>query len=375
MGPTTDSPFAPGEHIPGLDRGGWYDAGDFDIRTQTQAQAVSNLVLAREHFGVDWDATTVDQKARLVEIRRPDGVPDALQQIEHGVLALLAQYRAIGHAIPGIIEPTLEQYTHLGDGASKTDNRVYAERLGPLDTDGRYSGVADDRWAFTSRSTALDYAAAAALAAAARALRGHDDALAQGVPGDGRARVARRARAAACRLRVLQHRRRRHHRGRDRRRRRAADRDRGRAAVREAPHGAASGDQGALPPAGLERGARDPADGRRVQEELASALRAFKATRDQELAKNPFGVPITTGNWGGAGPVAQFGVQMYFLHRAFPELVGPEYTLRAFDYVLGRHPASNLSYVSSVGTRSKLVATATTARTTRSSRAGWSPES
>ena len=46
---------------------------------------------------------------------------------------------------------------------------------------------------------------------------------------------------------------------------------------------------------------------------------------------------------------------MYFLHRAFPDIVGIEETLRGFDYVLGRHPASNLSYVSSVGTASKLV--------------------
>jgi hypothetical protein len=47
---------------------------------------------------------------------------------------------------------------------------------------------------------------------------------------------------------------------------------------------------------------------------------------------------------------------MYYLHQAFPDLVGIDATLRGFDYVLGRHPASNVSYVSSVGTSSKLVA-------------------
>jgi endoglucanase len=47
---------------------------------------------------------------------------------------------------------------------------------------------------------------------------------------------------------------------------------------------------------------------------------------------------------------------MYFLHQAFPEVIGTESTLRAFDYVLGRHPVSNVSYVSTVGTVSKLVA-------------------
>jgi len=114
--------FKAGEHIPGLDRGGWYDAGDFDLRTQTQASTITALVLTREFFGADWDETTVDEKARYVQIRKPDGIPDIVQQVEHGVLALLAQYKVIGHAIPGIIEPTLEEYTHLGDAASQTEN-------------------------------------------------------------------------------------------------------------------------------------------------------------------------------------------------------------------------------------------------------------
>ncbi|HJY91289.1 MAG TPA: glycoside hydrolase family 9 protein, partial [Candidatus Acidoferrum sp.] len=73
MGPSTDSPFAPGEHIPGLDHGGWYDAGDYDIRTESQARVVTDLTLAREYFQVDWDETTVDEKARSVQIRVPDG--------------------------------------------------------------------------------------------------------------------------------------------------------------------------------------------------------------------------------------------------------------------------------------------------------------
>jgi hypothetical protein len=88
---------------------------------------------------------------------------------------------------------------------------------------------------------------------------------------------------------------------------------------------------------------------------LAAALSIFKAKEDAQLAKNPFGVPFNTGTWGGSGTVAAFAVQMYFLHQAFPAIVGTDETLRAFDYVLGRHPVSNVSYVSSVGTVSKLV--------------------
>jgi hypothetical protein len=77
---------------------------------------------------------------------------------------------------------------------------------------------------------------------------------------------------------------------------------------------------------------------------------------DEELSKNPYGVPIATGTWGGSGQAAGLGVHAYFLHQAFPDIMGSEYTLRSLDYVLGTHPVSNVSYVSSVGAHSKLVA-------------------
>jgi hypothetical protein len=85
-------------------------------------------------------------------------------------------------------------------------------------------------------------------------------------------------------------------------------------------------------------------------------VRTYKARVDEFLSKNPYGVPVTPGAWGGAGAVVGFATQMYFLHQAFPDIVGTEYTLRGIDYVLGTHPASNVSYVSTVGTNSRLVA-------------------
>ena len=81
-----------------------------------------------------------------------------------------------------------------------------------------------------------------------------------------------------------------------------------------------------------------------------------KPKMDQILAQNPWGVPVTRGTWGGSGTVTGFATGLYFLHKAFPEIIGPEYTLRGIDYVLGRHPTSNVSYVSGVGTQSKLIA-------------------
>src|SRR5690606_16444531 len=136
----------------------------FDLRTQTHYITVLSLVRAWEAFRPERDETTIDQERRHVELHQPDGVPDILQQIEHGTLMLLAQHRVFGHAIPGIVEPDLGQYTHLGDAVTKTDGKVDVPG-GP---------VSDDRWAFTTATTALNYGSAAALAAASRALRGHD---------------------------------------------------------------------------------------------------------------------------------------------------------------------------------------------------------
>jgi endoglucanase len=355
MGPSTDSPYKPGEHIPGLNVGGWHDAGDFDIRTQSQDAVIIDLVLTRELFGADWDNTAIDEKARYVQIHKSDGVPDIVQQVEHGVLQLLAQYKAVGHALNGIIEPTLEEYTHLGDAASQTDGRIYSDKMAPLESDGIHSGVPDDRWAFTTRSTPLEYDAAAALAAASRVLRGYNDQLADEclktairvwddehshVPnlfhsfnttgGDLQDEEVR----AAVELLITT-------KGGEPYQRRLTELwpaiqknfFLNWAAVRAIPF-------------------MDAAYKAKVEQEV----RTYKARVDEFLSKNPYGVPVTPGAWGGAGAVVGFATQMYFLHQAFPDIVGTEYTLRGIDYVLGTHPASNVSYVSTVGTNSRLVA-------------------
>jgi len=67
-------------------------------------------------------------------------------------------------------------------------------------------------------------------------------------------------------------------------------------------------------------------------------------------------VPIPLGTWGGSASAAYFAVHMYFLGSAFPDIIGPEYTLRGLDYVLGVHPVSNLSLVSGIGAHSQLIA-------------------
>jgi hypothetical protein len=347
MGPELDSPFKPGEHIPGLDIGGWYDAGDFDLRTQTHYDTVMSLVDVWERFRPVRDETSIDQRNRNVEIHRPDGVPDLLQQIEHGTLMLIAQHRVFGHAIPGIVEPDLGQYTHLGDAVTKTDGRIHD----PSDA----SSAPDDRWAFTTATTALNFGSAAGLAAASRALRGYNDALAD--------------ECLQTALRVWKF-------------------EKGRK-PNLYRHGNTTGGD----PADEELRAaiellittKDALYSKRVSElwpvidqkfsvHAADAVRAMpymdaafqkklrgRALRYREqlvkdLSENPFGVPITRGGWAGNGAVIGFAVTMYYLHRAFPEVFPPEHTVRGLDYLYGTHPDSNVSFVSSVGGHSKRVA-------------------
>ncbi|MET3664165.1 glycoside hydrolase family 9 protein [Caulobacter sp. 1776] len=340
QGPTTDTPFKPLEHIPGLNVGGWFDAGDFDIRTQTQYAVVRDMVETWETFRPTRDQTSVDDARRRVEIHIPDGKPDLVQQIRHGTLQLVAQHRAVGHAINGIVEPDLDQYTHLGDAVTKTDGVI---------------GTKDDRWAFTNKSTALNYGSIAALAAASRALRGADDALA-----DESLAIARRVW--------------------DEEHTHAPDNFR---------HGNTTGghltDEEFDATVELLITTKDSKYAQHIEAmwpdvekrfmfnartavqaipfmpapykaRLEPAVRAYMAEDAKWSKANPFGVFIGTGGWAGSGQVVQAGLTHAALHKAFPNLVPADGVFRALDYLYGTHPGSNLSLVSAVGTQSKEVA-------------------
>jgi len=203
--PSVPSAFKPLEHIPGFNAGGWHDAGDDDIRTDTQINTIMALAHIYEEFGVTYDETTIDQEHHHVEIHQPDGKPDILQQIEHGVLWILNFYRAFGNVGMGVIVPTLRQYVHLGDPSTQTDNLVVdpavtqsrAARIEGLwykKVANRYSAIfdpeenlqeieevipeLDDRLAFPQTNPARQIFVAAGLALAARVLTGYDDRLA-----------------------------------------------------------------------------------------------------------------------------------------------------------------------------------------------------
>lgn len=354
QGPSTDSPYAPGEHIPGLNVGGWFDAGDFDIRTQSQYAAVLMLGWIWDNFQPLRDQTTVDRKKGWVELHVPDGIPDILQQIEHGVLGLLAQHRAIGHAICGIIAPDLKQYTHIGDAHSKTDNRIYNPTFPPDSSYGLFSSIPDDRWAFTSRSTGLNYGSAAALACASRALRGYRDELAHeclttairvweeeenhepflfqhgnttgGHPDDEKFR---------CAVELL----------------RTTKESRYAQAIWELwPKIKERFPMNVLP--ALQ--AIPYMDSTYTEQVRQSILFHKKLFQLQE--NNPFGVPVRMGTWGGNGWVVYWAITNYFLYQTFPNIGDPEAVFRGLHFIYGCHPGSDISFVSGVGTRSKTIA-------------------
>jgi len=402
----SDGQYRGGDHIPGMNVGGWYDAGDFDLEEPAQLSVIQNLALAYREFDLKYDELTVDEVAREVEMHRPDGVPDTVEQIKHGALLILAQFHNIGHSIRGTHEPDLRQYTHLGDAASKTDGRIYDSTLGPNEVKGDYSGRPDDRWIFTTTNAVLQLNAIAALAAASDALKDWDDALAKDCL-ETAVKAWNSEKAHPTRQPAAS--------GWDE----AAPEASG-SGVLAASQGATSGTQSGRngprsatatpsdPPRvqttapGFSRG--DPPIGQdwaaaleltiatngadpyksRLRElfrqmitpqqmgirgwmavralpyldanakyEMRQAVKTYLAGLDKQLDTTPFGVPPSLGTWGGSGAVVDMAIRMYFLHKAFPDVVGPEYTLRAVNYILGTHPVSSTSYVAGVGTVSK----------------------
>ena len=394
----TDGKFKGGDHIPGMNVGGWYDAGDFDLEEPAQLSVIQSLALAYREFNLKYDELTVDEVGREVEMHRPDGVPDTVQQVKHGALYILAQFHNIGHSIRGTHEPDLRQYTHLGDAASKTDGRIYDPKLGPNEVKGDYSGKPDDRWIFSTTNPYFQWNAIAALAASADVLKGWDDALAKDcletaikawneekahpTPSAGRAFGAE-APAGVLGGGVL-----------------AASQ--GAVSGSDAPASPGAISAPAAPPASSGRGGfgvgpdwaaaleltiatngAEPYKSRlkelfpqmitpqqmgfrgwtavralpyldaSAKDQLREAVKTYMAGEDKQLDATPFGVPPSLGTWGGSGAVVDMAIRMYFLHKAFPDLVGPEYTLRAVNYILGTHPVSSTSYVAGVGTVSK----------------------
>lgn len=355
QGPTTDTKYKALELIPGLNIGGFFDAGDFDIETGSNINVVQNFVRTWEYFKPLRDQTFVDQKQRYVDLHRPDGTPDVLQFIEHGTMNLVAQAEIVGHMTQTLSNSVLDNYHHLGDAASITDGLPYNPKLKPYEVaaDGRSSGVKDDMWAFTSRNPGLDLEAATMFAAASRALKGYNDDLS--------------ARALLQSKRLL----------------------------KESTELLVNRPQDSFSKRGrtdiatnlqlyISTGEKQyvdkflqvlwPALDQNVNIVLLTALDAiphmdaafkeklrpyivkFKMYIDSLEKDNPYGVPIGLGNWAGSGDVVNFGTTICFASKYFPEHIDASHAFKAANYLYGCHPYHNYSLVATVGaTRPKAV--------------------
>lgn len=341
QGPSTLTKYRPGEPIAGLNRGGWHDAGDWDLRVESQADTIHGLALAWELFEVDYDNTSIDQATLVTEIRQPDGKPDVLQQIEHGVLSVVGGYRALGRLYRGIIAPTLRQYVLLGDGAAMTDNVVFdpSKTLEASAPPVGLPGSPDDRWVFTEENPRRELQTAAALAAAARALKGYNDELSEEClkvaselwertkPDDPALAIG-----AASELLI---------------------------ATKGAKYARFLRDHQKLIAERIDRvgwmvGRTLPlVNDRTYTKTLSDAVRAYRQKVDALAKETPYGVPYKPNVWGAGWSIQQFGVDQWMLHLSFPDIFPRTYALQALSFIFGVHPGSNTaSFVSGVGAKS-----------------------
>lgn len=359
--------FGDNEHVPGLDWGGWHDAGDSDLPAGSIALTTVALALAEEEFHPTLDQTTIRRGTREVLLHRPDGVSDLAQQIEFGIEGLLASFRVAGYIFPGIIESTTSQYNHIGDPVNITDNRVFDKNTNPH---------RDDRWVFTNRNTGLEYQAVQALAAASRVLprsspagvealaaarKIYDDeqqrppvyAPSSYCPSDSGFRAEEIAAAAELFFTTGEGR----------------YRDRLVALVTRLENAEHFGRVAASLARALPA-VNDPGFTAKVTG-LAEKWREVAARR---AAANPFGVPYPPEVlspsfklerrsgvnldfiWGHGWMLQEQALNAYYLQKHLPGLFGKEAVFNVVSFVLGAHPASNESFVSGVGGSSALAA-------------------
>ena len=379
QGPTTDTKYKPLELIPGLNIGGFFDAGDFDIETGSNINVVQNFIRTWELFKPLRDETFVSQKQRYVDLHRPDGTPDILQFIEHGTLNLVAQAEQIGHMASTLSNSVLDNYHHLGDAASITDGLHYDPSLKPyeVNADGKCSGTPDDMWAFTTRSPQLDLRAATMFAAASHALKGYNDDLA--------------ARALTQSKRLMQEATELIAQGKtgeefdwidgfdwgNRAQQQKPDKKRQKLIERSRKNRELLGDMATnlmLYSATQERQYLSNFEQQiwdalelRLEANMQTALdavpymdEAYKQKLRPYVEKynayikgfdqnNPYGVPIGLGNWAGVNMVLNYGITVNYAHIYYPDIVKKDEIYRVANWLFGCHPYHNYSFVAAVG--------------------------
>lgn len=338
--------FKPGDHVPGLNTGGWHDAGDWDLRVESQSGEVYILTMIYEAFNIRLDETSVDQKTRIVEIHQPDGKPDVLQQIEHGLLSVVGGYKSLGRLYRGIIESDKRQYVLLGDGSTMTDGLIYDKNLKPGERTGTHSSQMDDRWVFTEDNPGRELTVAAHLAAGARALKGFNDDLGKQSLEVAEAifshdykisGMVESARIQAAIELLL-----------------TTGEDKYKNYILENKEAVIKG----MDRIGWLLGRALP---KINNAEFTAAVRSAAMNLSEEInkqsAETPFGVPYRPRIWGAGWDIQSFGVRQYFLHSAFPDIFKAAPIFNALNFILGVHPGENTSsFASGVGARSTTIA-------------------
>lgn len=329
QGASTLARYKPGEVVPGLNVGGWHDAGDFDLRVESQSGEAYILSLAYEAFGTDYDATAIDQLKHVAEIHQPDGKADLLQQVENGALTVVGAYRALGRLYRGIICKDLRQYVMLGDAGAMTDN---------------LTGNADDRWVFTEDNPSRELSTAAHLAAVSRVLRHFNDTLSEQSLAVARelfevTREEPRAKSskiqAATELFLT-----------------TGEASYKEYLLKEQAYIADHIDQVGWFIGRADKALRIASFTKAVRE----ALSGFRAELDKQGKETPYGIPYRPHIWGAGWDIQAFGYRQYFLHTGYPDLFGPESIYDALNFVLGCHPGSNTaSFASGIGAKSATV--------------------
>lgn len=340
QGPETFTSFKHPDHVPNLDRGGWHDAGDYDLRIESQAKTTWRLAMMHELFGIDLDATTVDQSTRIVTIHKPDGISDALQQVEHGVLTILGGYKGLGRLYDGMISPTRKQYGLQGDGSAQTDNLIYSRDLPEGGKTAYQSSVMDDNWVFTEDHPGHEMMGAATLASASRVLK----TLKPQMSAECLA-AAEDIYATAAKKKMV------------------SDRI---AAAAELYKSTGNGKylsdivaQKEYILANISATAwavgmvydkiSDPV----FKKDMDKAVRDYAVQLDKEASSTPFGVPFKPDVWGDGWNIQSSGVRYYFLLTGFPGVFKPDRIFSSVQYVLGCHPGENTaSFASGVGVKS-----------------------
>ena len=326
-------------------------------------QVLGDLVNAGEICGrmdnyddlsVEWD----DATGGLVEMHRPDGIPDVVQQCIHGSKQLLAEYECLGGTGGTMEVRTLRQYTHLGDPSSDTDGWIYDSTLAEgevVERDGKvYSGVPDDRYFLTSggggsfsaglsQNIVNSFAGTAYMAVAYPATQEYAQHLFNVCIDRWKASNWSSNWDTVVQFAL------------------ASD------AFEKA--GVAYDDQDTLSAAYFKELLDGLVDANMnvgshinllalkdlMDDDFWARVEESVEAQNVTVNNQPYGVNFTSGAGWGASPNTYSGVRnISFMYYHFPLKKFEQNILRSVNYLLGRHPATNSSWISGVGTKSML---------------------